>query len=132
MHTVEEIHEDSASELFVDTVTAAEQEDEDSAYTDIELGPSNEKLTFKLDTEAQTSVIPTKYFNKLMPSTPLLKDKHKLYGYGGNPIKVKGYRNLESKYKDRSTTQKFYIMDCNGPPFLGYKACKALVLIKVV
>ncbi|KAI4890019.1 hypothetical protein NFI96_007835 [Prochilodus magdalenae] len=133
VHSVRETQDDSESGLFIDTVTAtAEEEGEDSAFADIELGPNTEKLTFKLDTGAQTSVIPTRIFNNLMSSTPLKKDKHKLYGYGGHPLKVMGCCKLVSRYKNKSISEKFYIVDCNNPPILGYKACKALGLIKVV
>ncbi len=38
VHTAEEVDEDYDSELYVDTVTA-EEEDEESAYADIRLGP---------------------------------------------------------------------------------------------
>ncbi|KAK0137210.1 hypothetical protein N1851_026595 [Merluccius polli] len=109
-------------ELFVDTVTA-ESEDEESAYADIRLGPQNKRLTFKLDTGAQTCVIPAKDFATLMPGTPLMADTHKLLAYGGHPLKVNGYCSLVGRYKDKSK---------DGPPILSYRACKNLGLIKVV
>lgn len=90
-----------------------------SQHQHIELGLSNVKLT--LDTGAQTSVIPTKEFNKLMPSAPLRKVKCKLYDYEGHPLKVIGYWALTSRYKDKAKMQKFYIVDCNSPPILGLK-----------
>lgn len=39
---------------------------------------------------------------------------------------------IASTYKAKSTTETFYIVNCKGPPILGYKACKSLGLIKVV
>lgn len=77
-------------------------------------------------------MIPAKDFNKLMPGTPLRKVKRKLYGYERQPLKVIGYWALTSRYKDKAKMLKFYVVDCNTPPILGFKACKALGLIKVV
>lgn len=51
VHAVEKYNEDFESELFVDTVTA-EEEDEDSVYADIGQGQENVKLMFKLETRA--------------------------------------------------------------------------------
>lgn len=132
MHALKEKNKDFDSELFVDVVTAPEEDDKDSAYADIKIGTNDTVMTFKLDTGAQTRVIPQKEFNKLRPSIQPKKDKHRLYGYRGHPLKVEGYCNLAARYKDRTTLQKFHIVDCNGPPILGYKACKALGLINVV
>lgn len=70
MHSVQETLEEFHPELFVDTITATE-EDKDSAYAEIRLGQDNVKLTFKLETEVQTSVIPTQDFKKLMPQIEL-------------------------------------------------------------
>lgn len=107
----------------MDTVTT-KSEDDESSYAEIGLGSKNKKLTFKLDTGAQTSVIPARGFATLMPGTPLITADCKLLGYGGHLLKVKGYCNLQARYKDKSTTQKFHIVDCSGPLILGFKACK--------
>lgn len=45
---------------------------------------------------------------------------------------MNGYCEITSPYKAKSTTERFYIVNCKGPPILGFKACKALGLIKVV
>lgn len=63
MHSIKEIHEDS--ELFVDTVTVTE--DEDGARADRELGCENLKIIFKLDTSAQTSIIPSWQMRGTLP-----------------------------------------------------------------
>lgn len=57
MRSIKEIHEDIDSELFVVTVTVTE--DETGALGDRELGCENLKTIFKLDTSAQTSIIPS-------------------------------------------------------------------------
>lgn len=107
----------------MDTVTT-ENEDEESAFAAICLGSQKRKLTFKLDTGAQASIIPVKDFNALMPNTQLMTADRKLTGYGGHTLEVYGYCETTSTYKAKSTTEKFYIVNC--------KACKALGLIKVV
>lgn len=104
VHTVLEGNKDFHSELFIDTVAAAEHED--SAYADIELRPSNIKVTFKLDTGAQENIIPTKIFQKLMHHTPLDKDNQRLCDYGGHQLRVRGYCELESRFKDRVVKEK--------------------------
>lgn len=129
VHTVQETTNDSDPELFIDIIAAGE-DNEDSAFAEIQLGPNKVKLTFKLDTGAQANIVPANVFTKL--NTPLKKDKDKLFGYGGHPLKVEGHCELVSRYKDKTTEQTFHIVDCNGPPILGFKACKALGLIKVV
>ncbi|MED6253385.1 hypothetical protein ATANTOWER_028142 [Ataeniobius toweri] len=68
LNFVGEAQDDYESELFVDTVMAAEEDEEDSAYADIALGPENAKLTLKLDTGAQASVMPIKDFVGLSPT----------------------------------------------------------------
>lgn len=45
---------------------------------------------------------------------------------------MKGYCNIEGRYKERPTILTSYVMSCNGPPVLGFRACKALGPIKVV
>lgn len=47
-------------------------------------------------------------------------------------LEVNGYLKIRSTYKAKSTTERFYVVNCKGPPILGFKACKALGLIKVV
>lgn len=66
---VERDNGDSDSELFVDTVTT-KSEDDECAYAGIRLGSQDKEPTFKLDTGAQTSVIPVTDFAALMPGTP--------------------------------------------------------------
>lgn len=61
VHTVERDNEDFDSELFVDAVKT-ESKDDESAYADIRLGLENKKLTFKLDTRAQT-----RYLQQTLP-----------------------------------------------------------------
>lgn len=53
-------------------------------------------------------------------------------GYGGHTLEVNGYCKIRSTYKAKSTTERFYVVNCKGPSILGFKACKALGLIKVV
>lgn len=127
VHTVLEAN-DSEPELFIDTI--AVEDNGDSPFADILLGPNKIKLTFKLDTGAQANIIPANTFQMLQ--TPLREDKDKLFGYGGHPLKVNGHCELISRYKDRKSEQTFHVVDCTGPPILGFRACKALGLIKVV
>ncbi|CAI5677306.1 unnamed protein product [Oreochromis niloticus] len=127
VHTVQEAN-DSEPELFIDTIAA--EDNGDSPFAAILLGPKKIKLTFKLDTGAQMNIIPANTFQMLQ--TPLREDKDKLFGYGGHPLKVNGHCELISRYKDRKSEQTFHVVDCNGPPILGFRACKALGLIKVV
>ena len=82
VHIIEEVDKDYDFELYVDTITAEEQ-DEESAYADIGLGPQN-RLKFKLDTGAQASIIPATAFATLMPKTQLKASDHRLTGYGGH------------------------------------------------
>ena len=90
IHTIQETTNESEPELFVDTIAAGE-DNEDSAFAEIQLGPNKVKLTFKLDTGAQTNIIPANVFGKL--NTAMKKVKDKLFGYGGHPLKVKATVN---------------------------------------
>lgn len=89
-------------------------------------------MTFNLDTGTQAKVIPAKCSSTIMPNTTVMSDNRKLTGYGGHALRVNGYCNLIARYKEQSITQKIYIVDCNGPPIRGYRACQDLGLIKVV
>lgn len=67
-----------------------------------------------------------------MPNAQLMTADRKLTGYGGHTLKVNGYCKIRSTYKPKSTTERSYVVNCKGPSILGFKACKALGLIKVV
>ena len=65
------------------------------------------KVTFKLDTGAEASVIPTQVFNQLLNTPQLKSTKMKLTAYGGGTIRPVGICNLKCTTKHTITMSNF-------------------------
>lgn len=55
-----------------------------------------------------------------------------LYGYGGEPLTVRGKFNVDCQYKDHKIPLRVHVVDTNAPPVLGLKACLDFKLIKLI
>ena len=98
---------------------------ENECYTTLDVHGLN--IRFKLDTGAQTNILPLTVFNQI-PNTQLEKPSTTLTSYTGNKLAAIG----ECKLKCKGLDLEFFIVDTNKPPLLGFKACQDLNLIKVV
>lgn len=83
-------------------------------------------VEYRIDTGADVTVIPDRYFRK---NSPLVKrtDK-KLFGVGQNELKVKGVVQATLETKNTSSVQDLYVVTNLKEPLLGRPAIEALQL----
>ncbi|KAL1448662.1 hypothetical protein WDU94_005557 [Cyamophila willieti] len=92
----------------------------------------NKIVDFKIDTGAQTNVIPLSLFNSLpqdiqmkLQETPI-----RLQVYGGFVIKPVGIINLDVKFNQHSVSSSFFVVsESNCKPILGLELCRLLKLV---
>ena len=120
-HFVDAIH-------VVDAVNAEKLKNEWRAKIEV----NKTQVNFKLDSGSQTSTISESVYKKLNPKLKLHTVKTKLYGYGGNPIQVKGRCYTQVKYKGIAYNVAFFVVQGNRQPLLGLQDCVRLGLVKRV
>lgn len=102
--SVNELAEDTDG-LFLGEVSSGE----DPWMADI--GLQGRKVTFKIDTGADVTAIPETVYKNTMPGAKDVKAAMKqLYGPGGAKLNVLGSVTETLTYKDRSTTERIYIV----------------------
>lgn len=90
-------------------------------------------VSFKLDTGAQSNVLPLKIFNNLFnKSKPILKFDSKLTTYSGETLPVIGKCVLRVQYGDGFKVLEFHVVDINATPILGLQSCTDFNLIQRV
>ena len=81
------------------------------------------KITFKLDTGVEASVLPLKIFNSLKEKPILTGTTTKLSAYGGSVLTPVGTCALECKGKLATSTVKFFVVSKEVQPLLGLNDC---------
>lgn len=97
-----------------------------------ELIIANSKMTFKLDTGAEASIMPYRYFKKLQNVGQLKSTKTRLVAFGNNIVIPKGTVKLDCKKGERNANVTFMVTDTKSEPLLGLEACIELGLIQKV
>ncbi|XP_063077523.1 uncharacterized protein K02A2.6-like [Engraulis encrasicolus] len=92
---------------------------------------NGQALTFKLDTGADATVIPSAAYSERLHG-PLTKASIPLCGPSNEPLQVRGQFNAVMTYKDRTTVQPVYVVQKLATPLLGLPAISDLKLIHVV
>ena len=90
------------------------------------------KVTFKLDTGAEASVLPMKVYKKLKNQPIIHTTDTTLSAYGGAVIKPVGTCALTCRSIVGSSTIMFYVVSIAAQPILGLEDCIALGLIQRV
>ena len=114
--------------FFVDAINEESTSDEWKLVLQIQSKP----VEFKLDTGAQTNLLPEEVYKQLNPKPKLQKAKVKLTGYTGVDIPVKGRCVLTVVYKGKYHVIPFVVTPGNHKPLLGLQACNELNLVKRV
>ncbi len=96
-------------------------------YTDITL--NGENISFKIDTGAAVTAIPTKLYDYRRDG-PLMESKKKLYGPNNKRLLVAGQVMCKVESKDLSTSQTVFVIDSLSRPLLGLPAIEALQLVE--
>ena len=127
-----DISEDvSDDDLFIDGVES--QIKNDQIFAEMEVGPSKERLTFKVETGSQVSILPYDAFQQLGVKTALSHSSTKLSPYNGNPLHSKGTINLTCRHADTNHTGlvDFHVVDTQSTPLFGLKSCTEFDLVKI-
>lgn len=124
MHEVsEEVQQDS---IFLGEVKG----NNTGWHSDIKL--NGEVVSFKLDTGAAVTAIPTRLYSSNSRDGPLLSTNKKLYGPSNNILPVVGHLVIQLESKDKSAIQPVFVTDSLARPLLGLPAIEALQLIERV
>ena len=91
----------------------------------------NHKITFTLDTGAQTNILPYGLFKRIQHG-PIQKSNARLTTYSGEALPVVGKCSLFCEVKGKNQTLEFQIVDVSSKPILGLAACQSLDLIQLV
>jgi hypothetical protein len=96
-------NEEEEDQLYVGTIRinkiGKKQKEKDSWYEQIEV--EGQKVKIKLDTGADTNLIPLKIFQKISHPQKLVKTRINLEAYGGYKLKVVGKAELECKIHNK-------------------------------
>ena len=101
-------------------------------FTDVLINGNRDKLTVKLDTGAEVSVLPLHLYNKLQVKPVLKPTAMKLSAYGGTPIDPNGTCKLTCTSNSKVCDVTFYVAPVNAQPILGLNDCVKLDLVKRV
>ena len=89
-------------------------------------------ITFKLDTGAQSNIIPIATFNKIKNNLKLLKTNTTLKADGGHNIDIVGKCNMTLSLRKKNLTCEFFIVNTKyTKPLLGLETCQDLSVINV-
>ena len=94
------------------------------------LSMAGSKVKVKLDTGAETNVLPLFVYNQLREKPPLTKSKVTLKGYGGHTVKHVGRASVTCEIGSKSGRFDFYVADVKSPPVIGLSVCKQLDLVR--
>ena len=112
------------------------QKDQAFANITVHTQDSTSNVKCKLDTGAQSNVMPLRVFAQLFPDNMdsgkpvgLQDTQHRLSAYGGTTIKQYGQCQLQCTHQTQSVTLPFFVTDAAGYTMLGLKACVELNLV---
>ena len=88
-------------------------------------------VMFKVDTGAQTNVLPHSTFCELFPDRKLEPPTVKLTAYGGSDIPNLGTCTMFLKKDNKKRKATFNVTDTHGPAMLGLQSCLDLGLVKI-
>ena len=94
-----------------------------------ELLVNSQKMTFRIDTGADVTVIPDRCFRN---TDCLEKTDKRLYGPGGSELEVKGVFKATVESKSVKCSQDLYVVKGLRKPLLGRPAIEALGILKRV
>ena len=86
-------------------------------------------LKAKIDTGAQSNVLPISVYHQLHNPLPLSPPTHILLSYGNTPIDVKGTTILNCTYLDKPYNITFHVTDARYPTILGLPTCRKMSVI---
>ncbi len=88
------------------------------------------KVTVKIDTGAETSVLPIYVYKQLKVKPKVYQSSVNLTSYGGHKLSHIGRSNIECEHGGHSGKFAFYIVDVKSPPVVGLDICDRLDLVR--
>ena len=131
-HRVNEVSEDQSMSFHLDSVDKDEENSLKHTQVFAAIVMNNKRIKCKLDTGAQTNVMPVRVFHEIFPKRrvdSLKKPQHKLYAYGGKPIENLGTIKIDCTHDQIQKKLLFNVTSENGTTMLGLKTCLDLELI---
>ena len=130
-YSANEMSSDDNNDEDIDTlyIGAIENEDKTNIWTTI-LNLNDTEIELKLDTGAETNVLPMFIYKTLTKKAKLHKTTTKLKAYNGSDIKVVGKCILFCYQDNRKIPIQFIVVDEKRKPILGLATCVNLNLIK--
>ena len=124
--------DDKYQYVYIDSIGQEQPIVPDTAFADITF-ETGDIVKFKVDTGAQTNVLPLSIYSQLTRPPPLGKTNQRLQSYTGQSLNVKGKINLKCAYKEQPMNQEFVVVDIHhSQPILGLRTCLNLNVIKLV
>ena len=123
--TIDMQHDSSDSdELYIGTIDCPSEISDSITFPWIEQIQMNEKnVNAKIDTGAETDVLPLNVLKKIAPTAVLQTTSVKLRAFGGQRLKPLGMCSLLSSYNGISLKINYAIVDLDFIPILGLKTC---------
>ncbi|CAI9721422.1 Hypothetical predicted protein [Octopus vulgaris] len=120
---------------------------EDEAYTTIRIQKkagrkrTNIDLRLKIDTGAQSDILPVRLYKKMFPENMTEEDRVRkgiltpsdvvLTAYGGTRIPQLGKTTITGTHKGKIIKCSFYVTRTEGPAILGLDTCRRLNIVSV-
>ena len=93
---------------------------------------NNKPLTVKLDSGAETNIIPKEEFHRLVPKRQrkqkLKESTAKLTAFGGHDIPIIGKCHLQCRHRGTTHVLEFQVVE-QGKSLLGCASCKSMEVI---
>ena len=121
----------SDDDLFIDSVESRIKNGQ--VFAKMEVGPSKQRLNFKVDTGSQVNVLPFYTFQQLGVKTALNPSNTRLSVYNGNPLHSKGTKCLACTHPgtNRTGQVEFHVADTQLMPLFGVQSCVEFDLVKI-
>ena len=131
VNNVEVSKDYSDNELFIDSVES--RINNGQVFAEMEVDPSKQGITFKVDTGSQVNILPYYAFQQLGLKTALNPSHTKLSAYDGNPLHSKGTITLQCTHQglNRTGLVEFHVVDTHSTPLLGLQSCIEFDLVKI-
>ncbi|XP_035658200.1 uncharacterized protein K02A2.6-like [Branchiostoma floridae] len=137
----------SVGAIYVHEVEHKNDAQNNEAYTTFQIKKkigkktTNINLRLKIDTGAQSNVMPVEHYQQIFPENMtkggevkagiLTPSSTVLSAYGGDKIPHLGKTTISGKHKGREVKCTFFVTKSKGPSILGLAACQQLGIITI-
>ena len=115
-------------DFYVDTVSHSCS---DRAFVELNVGPAQTPISFKIDTGSSANILPVKHYRQLSIPSPLEPSEHRLTYYTGDMLPVTGKITLPCKHNDMQLQTTFYVVESSAPPLISLQTSVDLGLVKL-